>query len=69
MSSPQLDSCSNSSYPICEDELQEASDPLNAKEVMKTLKLFSSLGALHSKMNFLYSCVSGNLVPTGFKLK
>ena len=69
MSSPQLELSSNSSYLICEDELQEASDPLNAKEVMKILKLFSSLGALHSKMNFLFSCVSSNLVPTGFKLK
>ena len=48
---------------------QKASDPLDAKEVMKILKLFSSIGGLHSKMNFMFTCITGSLVPTGFKLK
>ena len=64
MSSPHLPSPNMS---VHEDEYQKASDSLNAKEVMKLLKQFSSLGCLHSKMNFLFTCIKDRLVPKGFK--
>ena len=39
------------------------------KEFRKFVKVFSSLGILHSKINFLYTCVCLSLVPIGFRLK
>ena len=66
MSSPHLPSPNMS---VREDEYQKASDSLNAKEVMKLLKQFSSLGCLHSKMNFLFTCIKDRLVPKGFRIK
>ena len=33
------------------------------------LKLFSYLGGLQSKVNFLHTCTTNKIVPTGFKIK
>ena len=33
------------------------------------LKIFSYLGGLQSKVNFLHTCTTNNIVPKGFKLK
>ena len=41
---------------------------MNHKESFKVLRTFSFLGILHSKMNFLFTCLSLSLVPKGFAL-
>ena len=38
------------------------------KKHRKDLKLFSSIGGLHARINFLYTCAVNNVIPNGFKL-
>ena len=53
-----------------EDEHSEVRDPIvNHKDFRKLHKTFSYLGILHSKINFLFTCITLSLVPIGFKLK
>ena len=54
----------------CGDELERATDvSLHPKEIMKLLKQFSALGGLHSKINFMFTCLSLSIIPKGFTLK
>ena len=53
-----------------EDELEKVTDvSLQPKEIMKLLKRFSNLGVLHSKINFMFTCLSLSIIPKGFSLK
>ena len=35
----------------------------------KDLKMFSHLGGIQSKVNFLHTCLQSNIIPKGFKIK
>ena len=65
MLSPQSPSVTNSS----EGGRLEAQTPMNHKQIFKLLGVFSFLGILHSKLNFLFTCLSLSLVAKGFGLK
>ena len=68
MLSPQ--SSASSTIVISEEELHQVPDnPRNTKDFAKFLKQFSYLGSLHSKLNFMKTCLSNSLVPKGFFLK
>ena len=68
MSSPQ--SSAFNVHVQSEDELFLAQgSPHNTRENNKLLRRFSSLGILHSKLNFLFTCISNTLIPKGFNLK
>ena len=64
-----MSSHQSTSYSLSEDGAIVAQEPLNAKEIMKLLKRFSSLGTLHSKINFIFTCLVFALIPKGFRLK
>ena len=65
---PLMPSPQSSPIQISEDESTQDSCADTSK-YKKFLKTFSSLGILHSKINFLFTCAGASLVPKGFKLK
>ena len=71
MPSPQASA--TSSPPSCEERVEGTSHldvpTMNPKNIMAILKDFSLLGRLHSKINFIFTCITLSLIPIGFKLK
>ena len=50
-------------------ELGSSGFPPTRSRHFKVIKMFSSLGSLQSRINFILTCLSNSVIPTGFCIK
>ena len=49
-------------------ELGSSGLPPTRSKHYKDIKMFSSLGSLQSRINFIHTCLSNSVIPTGFRI-